>query len=197
MGRKKQQLITSHVSKTGEIKRFIILEDTALAKGIRRIVAVTGDEALQAQRAASEYEKTVLDLKKLQGVALENALKVVGKDLSAATLPTVRKSQLRAIYDGIKKEFDDADKARKVKEAKDAVDQVKTYFEQHPDALFYVAIVNKSGNSKALSQAITSVKGTDKACLLFSVDQEKVNHACVVPKVHAPFIIIGIGCKRI
>ena len=69
----------THVSKTGDIKRFIILEDSALAKGVRRIVAVTGDEALQAQRAASEFEKTVLDLKKLSGSSLENALKVVGK----------------------------------------------------------------------------------------------------------------------
>ena len=69
----------THVSKTGDIKRFIILEDTALAKGVRRIVAVTGDEALQAQRAAAEYEQLVFDLKKLSGPSLENSLKVVGK----------------------------------------------------------------------------------------------------------------------
>ena len=69
----------THVAKTGDIKRFIIMEDNSLAKGIRRIVAVTGDEALQAQRAALEYEKTVLDLKALSGVTLENSLKVVGK----------------------------------------------------------------------------------------------------------------------
>jgi alanyl-tRNA synthetase len=69
----------THVSKTGDIKRFIILEDSALAKGVRRIVAVTGDEALQAQRAALEFETTVMNLKKLSGSVLENDLKVVGK----------------------------------------------------------------------------------------------------------------------
>jgi hypothetical protein len=37
----------SHVSKTGDIKHFTILEESGIAKGIRRIVAVTGEEAQQ------------------------------------------------------------------------------------------------------------------------------------------------------
>ena len=36
-----------HVAKTGDIKHFVILEESGIAKGIRRIVAVTGEEAQQ------------------------------------------------------------------------------------------------------------------------------------------------------
>lgn len=72
----------THVAKTGDIKRFIILEDSALAKGVRRIVGVTGEEALQAQRAALEFEQTVLNLKKLTGSEFESALKTVGTVIS-------------------------------------------------------------------------------------------------------------------
>lgn len=43
----------SHVSKTGEIKDLILTEESGIAKGIRRIVAVTGHEAVEARRRAT------------------------------------------------------------------------------------------------------------------------------------------------
>jgi alanyl-tRNA synthetase len=35
----------THVSSTQDIKRFVIVDDSALAKGIRRMTGVTGEEA--------------------------------------------------------------------------------------------------------------------------------------------------------
>jgi alanyl-tRNA synthetase len=60
---------------------------------------------------------------------------------------------------------------------------VKNAFDQNPASLFYVGIVNRSGNTKALSQAISHVKGlSDRAALLISVDGQKVTHQCIIPK---------------
>lgn len=42
----------SHVAKTGDIKDFVITEESGIAKGIRRIVAVTGHEANEVSRVA-------------------------------------------------------------------------------------------------------------------------------------------------
>ena len=39
-----------HVTRTGEIKDFIVTEESGIAKGIRRVVAVTGHEAAEARR---------------------------------------------------------------------------------------------------------------------------------------------------
>ena len=36
-----------HVVKTTDIKQLVIIEENGIAKGIRRIVAVTGEDALQ------------------------------------------------------------------------------------------------------------------------------------------------------
>ena len=41
---------SSHVTRTGEIKDFIVTEESGIAKGIRRVVAVTGHEAAEARR---------------------------------------------------------------------------------------------------------------------------------------------------
>jgi alanyl-tRNA synthetase len=107
------------VKKTGDIKRFAILEDAALAKGIRRVVAVTGDEAARLHRVAQEYSDQVQSVSKLQGSELGKALKSLGKELDAAVIPALVKAQLRDNFASIKKRFDDADKARKAAETKE------------------------------------------------------------------------------
>ena len=45
------------MSNTAEAQAFVLVEETAIAKGIRRVTAVTGEAALQAKSAgASESE---------------------------------------------------------------------------------------------------------------------------------------------
>jgi alanyl-tRNA synthetase len=46
----------SHVVKTGDIKDFVILEESGIAKGIRRIIAVTGHEAAEVTRLADDLK---------------------------------------------------------------------------------------------------------------------------------------------
>ena len=42
----------THVDKTGEINDIVILEESGIAKGVRRIVAVNGREAREARQNA-------------------------------------------------------------------------------------------------------------------------------------------------
>jgi len=46
----------SHVAKTGDIREFVIIEESGIAKGIRRIIAITGEEARQASMDANEAD---------------------------------------------------------------------------------------------------------------------------------------------
>ena len=52
----------THISNTREAKAFVILEETAVAKGIRRISAVTGEEAVMAVETAVVLEKEAQSL---------------------------------------------------------------------------------------------------------------------------------------
>lgn len=64
-----------HVSKTDDIKDLVITEESSIAKGIRRIVAVTGHEAHDVSRQAIEFDRKLDRIEALQGKEKEAAMK--------------------------------------------------------------------------------------------------------------------------
>ncbi|KAK3805521.1 MAG: alanyl-tRNA synthetase [Benniella sp.] len=156
-----------HVAKTSDIKQFVITEETGIAKGTRRIVAVTGEEAHQAEKIANEFDQKLNHAGSgaLSSTALEQQLTVLGKELDEIVISAYKKSVFKERFAGIKKAFDDADKARKAKQVS-------------------VALLDVGSNAKAIAAVTTHVKTQlkDKAAYVFSVDESsnKVSHACVV-----------------
>jgi alanyl-tRNA synthetase len=62
------------VSNTKEAEAFVILEETAVAKGIRRISAVTGADAIDAIERASSLEKDLSSLLHRKGQLADREL---------------------------------------------------------------------------------------------------------------------------
>ena len=69
---------SSHVADTNEIKPFALVEETAVAKGVRRIVALTGEDARRTSEVANEFAARLKALTSQPANALEEPLKVVG-----------------------------------------------------------------------------------------------------------------------
>ncbi|KAK7273059.1 hypothetical protein RIF29_14105 [Crotalaria pallida] len=67
-----------HISNTGDAKAFALLSEEGIAKGIRRITAVTIDHAYDAKKAIDLLEQQVDDAYKLEGSLMEEV--VVGKE---------------------------------------------------------------------------------------------------------------------
>jgi len=67
----------THVARTGDIKDFVITEESGIAKGIRRIVAVTGHEAQDVTRVADAFEARIKQVEQLTGKAKDTALKTL------------------------------------------------------------------------------------------------------------------------
>ncbi|KAG0759217.1 hypothetical protein G6F57_009375 [Rhizopus arrhizus] len=177
----------THVTKTGDIKHFVIIEESGIAKGIRRIVALTGEAAVKAQREADTFVTKLERLEKLSGSQLEAELKVVSKEIDNAVISSVSKATFRDRFAQIKKAFDNAEKLRKAEQVKEATEKIKAYFEENPEASYYIAELQVGNNSKALGGAINYAKTNlkDKAVYVFSADKEsgRVAHNCIVGKV--------------
>lgn len=61
----------THITNTREAKAFALLSEEGIAKGIRRVTAVTTECAFDALNAASLLEKEVEDASVAEGSALE------------------------------------------------------------------------------------------------------------------------------
>ena len=82
--------IYRHVAKTGEIKDFIVTEESGIAKGIRRVVAVTGHEAAEARRQGESLTAQLNRIESLGDAEKDAALKaytVVSPLLASISTP--------------------------------------------------------------------------------------------------------------
>ncbi|RDH28099.1 alanyl-tRNA synthetase, cytoplasmic [Aspergillus welwitschiae] len=179
----------THVQKTGDIKDLIVLEEGGIAKGIRRIIAVTGEDAHEVQRLAAEFQKR-LDL--LEAMPLtpekEKEAKQIQAELNQLSISAVQKSAFRERFARINKEVIDGQKALQKLESKVALETITNYFQapENQDRSWLVAKLPISANSKAISESLNYVKSKlpDKSVyvLAASTDQGRVAHGCYVSK---------------
>ncbi|KAK4699029.1 alanyl-tRNA synthetase, partial [Phenoliferia sp. Uapishka_3] len=173
----------THVAKTGDIKDFVITEESGIAKGIRRIIAITGEDARQASHRASDAEARFAAIEKLDGKDQDKALKVFDTELSPMDIPVVRKEALKEKLKVARKAVADAATALTKQQSKQATETVTTYFAENADAKVLVCRLDVGGNVKVMQAATLQAKALNKAAYFFSTsDDGKVVHLNFVPK---------------
>jgi alanyl-tRNA synthetase len=64
----------THISNTRDAAAFALISEEGIAKGVRRITAVTAECASQAMKLASSIDTDINETSKLDGVLLEKVL---------------------------------------------------------------------------------------------------------------------------
>ncbi|KAL4780039.1 tRNA synthetases class II (A)-domain-containing protein [Aspergillus varians] len=179
----------THVQKTGDIKDLVILEESGIAKGIRRIIAVTGEDAYEVQRIATDFEKRLDNLEAMpSGPPKEQYAKQIQVELNQLSISAVQKSRFRERFTQINKKIIDEQKAQQKLESKKAVESITSYFEvpENSNKSWLIAKLPISANSKAVSESLTYVKTklADKTVYVLapSIDDGRVAHGCHVSK---------------
>ncbi|KIP06586.1 hypothetical protein PHLGIDRAFT_128168 [Phlebiopsis gigantea 11061_1 CR5-6] len=168
----------THVIRTGEIKDFVIIEESGIAKGIRRIVAVTGYEAAEVRRTADSLKTRLDQLEAMEGKEKDAGLKAYQVELNQADISLIFKTQLTERLGVVRKAFEKQKKDKETAANKDALDSFTQYFQEHPNAQVFFAELNVDGNAKVLQSVVLQAKKLGKSVYVFSVDsdQSKVAH---------------------
>lgn len=174
----------THVKNTTEIKDLVILEESGIAKGIRRIIAVTGQTAHEVQREAEEWDKRAKELETMTyGPEKEARTKEWQHELGRIEISAIAKSKLRERFAAIVKA--NLNEQKKVQKAENerVLNAITTHFTQNADSSSFVLNVPVSAGSKAVQEAIkvVSTKQKDKTVyILGATDEGKVVHGCHV-----------------
>lgn len=173
----------THVAKTSDIKDLIITEESGIAKGIRRIVAVTGNEAHEVQRIAKEYEHELDNVGKLEfGALKEKKLKELGVQLGQLNISILAKNDLKTKFTSFEKAVKDEIKTRQKLDSKKTLDTVKEHFTTNENAAFLVTHVDISANAKSITEAINFIKkeNPEKSIYIFTGNSDKIAHGCYI-----------------
>lgn len=173
----------THVAKTSDIKDFVIIEESGIAKGIRRIVAVTGTEAHEVQRIANEFAEELNRVEKLEfGELKEKKTKELGVKLGQLSISLIKKHQLKEQFTVMDKSIRDQNKAIQKYESKKTLDMVKEFFNSNKEKEYFVAHVDINSNAKAITEAINYIKkdSPSKSVYLFTGLNDKVAHGCYI-----------------
>ena len=175
----------THVQRTGEIVQLVITEEGGIAKGIRRVTAVTGDEAAAVTRTADAADARLAAIEQLADQAAQDAqLKAFSVDLAQMDMSVLRKDALKQRFAKARKTLDTALKAKSAADVKAAQEAVAAYFAEHPDAPVLVQQLDVGANSKALQAGMAAARKADKPVYLFSRDPStrKTIYSNYVPK---------------
>jgi len=93
----------THLTNTKEAEAFCLLSEEGIAKGIRRIVFVTRNDAKKAIATAEKFETKLDAASKLEGEELEALVKILSMECDSSIVSTVKKSFFRVTIAGLLK----------------------------------------------------------------------------------------------
>lgn len=175
----------THVEATGLIKDLVIIEESGIAKGIRRIIAYTGEAAHKVQREANEFSKTLDEVDAMTfSPEKELRVKAVSQALSQLVISALTKDEFNQRFTKISTSVVNEQKKRQKAESKTALDAVLKYFEEHKEAKWFVGRLPISANAKALGDVMKHFQSKDKEKSVYVVGGSKeeggVAHAVYV-----------------
>ncbi|KAL6016402.1 Alanine--tRNA ligase [Candidozyma auris] len=175
----------THVAKTADIKDLVIIEESGIAKGIRRIVAVTGHDAHRVQQIAKDFDAELDHASNLPfGPDKEQQAKELGVTLKKLSISVLDKQKLNDKFSKLDKSIKDQLKAKQKEESKKTLEVINEWLkdEEKSKAPFLVAHVPISANAKAITEAFNLIKKQAKEKCLYMITgtSEKVAHGCYI-----------------
>ncbi|KFV11837.1 Alanine--tRNA ligase, cytoplasmic, partial [Pterocles gutturalis] len=168
----------THLQNSSHAGPFVIVSEEAIAKGIRRIVAVTGAEARKALRKVDSLRKLLSALEakvKVQTVPNKDVQKEItdlSETLAMAVIPQWQKDELREAVKALKKVMDDLDRASKADIQKRVLEKTKQVIESHPNQPLVIMEMENGASAKALNESLKLFKthSPETGTMLFAVD---------------------------
>ena len=164
----------THLTNTKEAEAFCLLSEEGIAKGIRRIVFVTKDDAKKAMAAADAFQTKLDAAGSLSGLELEAEAKLLSVELDGLVISAVKKAQFRDAIDGYIKQVVAFKKERLANISGEVIGKAVEMAESTSDTNKIVMRFDFGVEGKVAKQVIAGFckKIKDKALMLITADSD-------------------------
>jgi len=185
----------THLTNTKEAVSFAVVAEESLAAGVRRIVAVTGKDAIQAITNARLLAERVAAASKLSTKELTAEVQALREAIDTTTIPAAKRGLLLVDLQALQAKCLDS-----FKEAKGGAKEAAVQFANNAIATitekpvpFYAAIIQIGSQMDVLIETVKSIreKCKDTAVLLITPDAEK-KKVSVLAHVPAEYVQKGL-----
>jgi alanyl-tRNA synthetase len=167
----------THLETTSQAEAFAITHEEAVAKGIRRIVAVTRAAARAAIEAADAMAARIDAAATLEGPALAREVSEIAQAVDEMTMPVSRKAELRALIGDLQERVKAARKEAARARAAEAVNiarQIAATAETAGDRVV-ITTIDLGDDRAALQEAVRTIQDRlpHAAVMLLSTDVDE------------------------
>eukprot|EP00178_Gracilaria_changii_P013402 TRINITY_DN379_c0_g1_i1.p2 TRINITY_DN379_c0_g1~~TRINITY_DN379_c0_g1_i1.p2 ORF type:complete len:963 (+),score=157.49 TRINITY_DN379_c0_g1_i1:31056-33944(+) len=167
----------THLSNTKEAESFVIIEESALATGIRRLTAFTKNAAAEAIQRGEVLQNKITEVESMESMALPEIVPGLVNEVNEAVIPAILKISLRERLAKLSKKSSEALKAR----SKGALEEGLIKAEKEVSSVkenggsLAVVVVPLEGDAKGLSKLVSKLGGElpEGAVMGISVDHKK------------------------
>ncbi|KAL1813606.1 alanine--tRNA ligase isoform X2 [Daucus carota subsp. sativus] len=172
----------THISNTREAEAFALLSEEGIAKGIRRVTAVTTGSAFKALELASSLEIEVNEASKAEGDLLEQKVTSLNGRVESAPIPTAKKTDLKAKISVLQNQVIKAKKKTAEENIQKAIKDVSEKAISSEGKGFCIARVSVGSDNAAMREAVVRVmEQKGMAVMVFSTDEKKTLVCAGVP----------------
>ena len=172
----------THLSKTGDAEGFVIVSEDAVAKGVRRLTALTGRIA---HKAAAEGEMLLARLESLQGSApdaLSAAITGLSEELNTRLLPLSAKTKLRTGIEKLQAALKEHEKKKGKAAAGQAIEKARQIADEAQGDVIVTSLDGADANGLRAAADVIRKKLPDTAMLLAGTNGQNIAFVAAVPK---------------
>ncbi|KHJ45035.1 alanine--tRNA ligase [Trichuris suis] len=176
----------THLHRVGHIDDFVIISEEALARGIRRIVALTGPAARRARQRCAHFNERLRSIEQSRPgedvvpdrfyKAKKSKIVALIEEVSSSQISCWERESLCEQLQALKKEIEATNKAAQALLASKVLEKAKILSESSEDIVVHTFDSNAS--AKILDSALKKITSA-KAAMVFSVDEENSKVLCM------------------
>jgi len=171
----------THLKQTAEASRFVIVEESSVAKGVRRLIAVAGGLAEQAESDAAVLTERLEAIKQEKPDSLEQDLAAVSEAMGDNVLPLRARNALRELMSDLQKVVKKHRKEQSKQVEGDVIEAARKIADEAEGELVIAAVDGADANTLRKAMDVIRKKKPDAAMMLAAPGDDKVAFLAAVP----------------